>query len=82
MARTNSYWRLRLSGTPVGLFRRTDEDGLPVALAFLGLNGWVADDTLLKWWLDPGDRDLYEVDRAEAEGVALASGVELDAEAS
>lgn len=81
MAKTTSYWRLRLSGTPMGLFRRTDEGGLPVELAFLGVDGWVEDPTLLKWWLDPGDRDLYEVGREEAEGVALASGVELGAEA-
>lgn len=79
MARTTTFWRLRLAETLMGLFRRTDLDGTPVEFAFLGAESWVDDPTLFAWWLDPGDRDLVEVDRAEAEGVASAVGVELDA---
>ena len=81
MARTVTFWRLRLAETLMGLFRRTDLDGSPVEFAYLGEDGWVDDPTLFSWWLDPGDRDLVEVDRAEAEGVALAQDTGLDDEA-
>jgi hypothetical protein len=43
-----------------------------------GEEGWVEDATLLRWWLDPGDRDLIEVSREEARSVASAAGIELD----
>lgn len=80
--KTMTFWRLMLDGKPEGLFRRTERDGTPVEFAYLGEQGWVRDPTLLKWWLDPGDMDLIEVDRATAEGVALTAAVGLDDEAA
>lgn len=77
-----TYWRLLIAGRPEGLFRRTEQDGTPVAFAFLGEEGWVDDATLYRWWLDPGDRDLVQIDRETAVGVALAAGVGLDDEAA
>jgi hypothetical protein len=76
---TTTFWRLMLDGKPEGLFRRREQDGTPVEFAFLGEDGWVNDPTLYRWWLDPGDIDLIEVDRETAEGITRTADVELDA---
>lgn len=73
-----TFWRLRIGGKSEGLFRRTEQGGTPVEFAFLGEDGWVKDDTLYRWWLDPGDYDLVRVDRETAEAVAETAGVGLD----
>lgn len=62
MART--FWRQRFDGQYYGLFRRSyTDDGGYAGLAYLGADGWVEDPTLLRWWLDPGDRDFLEATR-------------------
>lgn len=78
MTVTTTYWRLRVEGRAEGLFRRSEQDGAPFEFAYLGEGGWISDATLYRWWLDPGDHDLVQVDRETAEGVALAAGVGLD----
>ncbi len=81
MATSTTFWRLVLDGTPAGLFRRVEEDGDAVSFAFLDQTGWVDDPALARWWIDPGDRELIEVDRSEARPITARVAVGLDATA-
>ena len=79
MSRT-TYWRTRWDdGQLRGLFRRIERDNAGSLFAYLGEKGWVSDQTLFRWWLDPGDRDLVEISREQAEAVTSAAGIDLDA---
>lgn len=80
MASTTTFWRLIQGETPAGLFRRVDEGGVPVSFAFLGEHGWVEDPALARWWVDPGDVELVEIDRRTAAGAA--PGTDLDGPAA
>lgn len=83
------YFRFRSGGQLYGLVRRRDDaDGIPELLSRIefrrgagteGVGEWVDDASLYRYWLDPGDSDLVEVDVADANLAAAASGVKLTA---
>ncbi|HEY8775148.1 MAG TPA: hypothetical protein VIM33_01575 [Gaiellaceae bacterium] len=74
------YYRFRLDGQLHGLLRRTENGTLEVDR--VGDGEWVDDRSMLRYWYDPGDAELVEVDRAEARRAADGYGVELDAPAA
>lgn len=77
---TTTYWRLRLDGRLHGLFRRVTGGSQGLALAHLGESAWIDDPELLRWWLDPGDRDLVEVSREVAQAVVREVDIDAPAE--
>lgn len=77
------YYRIRAGGQLYGLVRRRDgASGAPVLLSYARDGEWVEDASLYRYWVDPGDSDLVEVDAADANLAAAALGVKLTAKSA
>lgn len=73
------FFRFRVEHALEGLIRRRSTDGGGTEFAYLSPEGFVKSQALRRHFLDPGDVDLVEVTAKEAEAVARAAGVEIDA---
>lgn len=78
-----TYYRFRLSAEDRldGLVRREEDAGGSV-FAHVGDAGWVIDQALFGYLIDPGDIELVEVSEDEARGVAQSYDVDLEAAAA
>ena len=77
---TRRFYRYNLDGQLDGLVRREQPDLGGQRFAYVGDSAWVADGSILRQFIDPGDIDLVEIDEAEARRVASEFGVTLDGE--
>lgn len=74
------FFRFRVEHALEGLIRRRTTEAGGTEFAYLTPDGFVLNQSLRRHFLDPGDVDLVEVTAKEAEAVARASGVEIDAD--
>lgn len=74
-----TYYRFRLDGQLTGLVRQEVRPRKGTLYAYVADGEWVADGSLLRWFIDPGDVELVKVGEADARLAAEEYGVALDA---